>query len=362
MTDVSGASDIVVVSTGEQGPPGIRGNSVISSPNMPTATIGMNGDMYLDTTTSIMYGPKAAGQWPSIGTPLVGPTGLPGNTLLYGITAPSNSIGNDGDFYINTAAWLIYGPKNSGSWPATGVSIVGPVQWSTPTTWTGPGTSYVVGPPASTVINAGSSYVCLANHTSSSVFNTDLSAGKWALLAQGSTGGITDAPSDSTTYGRLNAAWTHVLALAGGTMTGVLTLNANPVGNLDAATKQYVDALSGAPGLTVPIAFIVPNLTAAITINIQMAIAVTIAASLGGSQAIAQTAPGGSVTFTLNKTTSAFGTPTALGTVVFAASSRTATFAGAGGSLAIGDILQLTTASTDVNFLNGSITVLTTRM
>lgn len=40
------------------------------------------------------------------------------------------------------------------------------------------------------------------------------------------------------------------VSLSGGTMTGALTLNADPVGLLDAATKQYVDAHGGsiAPG------------------------------------------------------------------------------------------------------------------
>jgi hypothetical protein len=112
-----------------------------------------------------------------------------------------------------------------------------------------------------------------------------------------SPGGMTDAPSDNTSYVRHNAGWVrpihsditdwdatlapyalivnvpvaattvprmdgvgvagtgttwaradHVhptdtsrLALAGGTMAGALTLVGNPVGNLDAATKQYVD-------------------------------------------------------------------------------------------------------------------------
>lgn len=36
----------------------------------------------------------------------------------------------------------------------------------------------------------------------------------------------------------------NYLPLTGGTMTGILTLSANPVGNLDAATKQYVDNAS----------------------------------------------------------------------------------------------------------------------
>lgn len=36
-------------------------------------------------------------------------------------------------------------------------------------------------------------------------------------------GGIADAPSDSTTYGRSNAAWVNVLPLAGGVLTGSLS-------------------------------------------------------------------------------------------------------------------------------------------
>jgi hypothetical protein len=66
----------------------------------------------------------------------------------------------------------------------------------------------------------------------------------------GSTGpqgpGIAEAPSDGSLYGRLNAAWSKVsagfLALAGGTLTGSLTLAADPTVPLGAATKQYVDA------------------------------------------------------------------------------------------------------------------------
>jgi hypothetical protein len=55
------------------------------------------------------------------------------------------------------------------------------------------------------------------------------------------SGGITDVPSDSTTYGRSNAAWVHVLPLTGGTLTGMLTLSTAPTVALHAATKAYVD-------------------------------------------------------------------------------------------------------------------------
>ena len=48
-----------------------------------------------------------------------------GNTVLSGSGAPNNSTGTDGDFYIDTVAWDIYGPKSGGTWPA-GVSLGGP--------------------------------------------------------------------------------------------------------------------------------------------------------------------------------------------------------------------------------------------
>jgi hypothetical protein len=53
---------------------------------------------------------------------------------------------------------------------------------------------------------------------------------------------LSDAPVDGSDYARRNGAWDKVLPLAGGTLTGALTLFADPSGSLDAATKQYVDA------------------------------------------------------------------------------------------------------------------------
>ena len=46
-------------------------------------------------------------------------------SILNGTTAPASGDGVDGDFWINTAIWSIYGPKAGGTWPA-GVSMIGP--------------------------------------------------------------------------------------------------------------------------------------------------------------------------------------------------------------------------------------------
>ena len=134
----------------------------------PAAALGNIGDFYLDPSTGNVYYKSAATTWTltgniagPAGTPgaqgptgltgatgpqgPAGPTGLTGpqgpagptgatgpqgsagtngNTVLNGNLAPSNGQGVDGDFYINTAANLIYGPKANGIWPS-GVSLVG---------------------------------------------------------------------------------------------------------------------------------------------------------------------------------------------------------------------------------------------
>jgi hypothetical protein len=46
------------------------------------------------------------------------------NTILNGKGAPLNSIGIDGDFYIDTRSLLIFGPKAKGKWP-TGRNLQG---------------------------------------------------------------------------------------------------------------------------------------------------------------------------------------------------------------------------------------------
>lgn len=65
---------------------------------------------------------------------------------------------------------------------------------------------------------------------------------QYALVKESAFFGIPEAPIDGSSYGRLNGGWSKVLSLAGGTLTGALTLNADPSTPLGAATKAYVDA------------------------------------------------------------------------------------------------------------------------
>jgi hypothetical protein len=54
-----------------------------------------------------------------------GPAGADGKTVLNGSGAPSSGLGTNGDFYIDTTADAIYGPKTAGAWGSS-TSLVGP--------------------------------------------------------------------------------------------------------------------------------------------------------------------------------------------------------------------------------------------
>lgn len=118
---------------GIQGPVGLEGaaGSVILSGNgVPAATLGKEGDFYLDKTTSNLYGPKTAAGW---GTPIsmkgttgaTGAVGAAGSAILSGTIAPTNAIGKVGDYYLNKANYDFYGPKTAAGWGSP-VNLRGP--------------------------------------------------------------------------------------------------------------------------------------------------------------------------------------------------------------------------------------------
>lgn len=55
-----------------------------------------------------------------------GAAGADGKTIRNGSGTPSSGLGVDGDFYVDTTAWAIYGPKTSGAW-GSGQSLRPPV-------------------------------------------------------------------------------------------------------------------------------------------------------------------------------------------------------------------------------------------
>lgn len=103
----------------------------------PGSTTGNNNDTYINTGTGIFY-KKTAGAWSQVFSMQSGPqgpqgvagangtNGTNGFSILNGNGNPSNSAtGVDGDFYINTSTYVLFGPKTGGIWPE-GVSLIPP--------------------------------------------------------------------------------------------------------------------------------------------------------------------------------------------------------------------------------------------
>ena len=136
----------------------------MSGTGAPATGLGVNGDFYIDTAASKVYGPKAAGVWgagvsmigPQGATGAQGPTGAAGAQGPIGSTGPAGAqgpIGSTGatgaagskwfgwylnvgetpptgtgvnsDWFLNTRNGDIYGPKQGGSWGNAAGNIQG---------------------------------------------------------------------------------------------------------------------------------------------------------------------------------------------------------------------------------------------
>ena len=66
LTATAALAQIVVGGSGVGAPVGIPANATIwHGTTAPPATVGANGDYYLNTVSNCLYGPKLAGVWPS---------------------------------------------------------------------------------------------------------------------------------------------------------------------------------------------------------------------------------------------------------------------------------------------------------
>ncbi len=139
---------------GSVGATGADGTKIYSGTTAPASTLGNNGDFYLNVATSDFYGPKTAAGW---GTPTnlkgatgatgaAGANGVAGSKIYSGSGVPSATLGADGDYYLDATNYLFYGPKAGGAWPAP-INLKGPQgppgtanviysDWYTPSTYT----------------------------------------------------------------------------------------------------------------------------------------------------------------------------------------------------------------------------------
>lgn len=109
----------------------LAGGTVLEGAGAPDNNQGNPGDFYFDTENYCLYGPKqpdpedptspVGGVWPE------DCHSLWGGTVLSGSGAPSNAIGNPGDFYLDTSSdpECLYGPKGETEWPTRCIPIGG---------------------------------------------------------------------------------------------------------------------------------------------------------------------------------------------------------------------------------------------
>ncbi|WP_295772877.1 hypothetical protein [uncultured Mucilaginibacter sp.] len=104
------------------------GGQVLFGDSTPLNNTGSINDTYINTSTGEFYDKQADG-WRKAFSMLNGPPGGPGprgeqgipgingKSILHGTINPMNqSVGSDGDFYINSFSWTIFGPKTNGDW------------------------------------------------------------------------------------------------------------------------------------------------------------------------------------------------------------------------------------------------------
>ena len=158
--------------TGPQGPQGIQGDT---GPQGPQGIQGIQGPQG-DTGPQGPIGPAGADG-------ADGADGLDGRTILYGAVDPT-SEGENGDFYINTASSTIFGPKASGTWPS-GVSLIGP---QGPTGPQGePGIAAPVSPIAENDQLISADYTLATGRNASSVGPVAVAAGVTVTISANST-------------------------------------------------------------------------------------------------------------------------------------------------------------------------------
>lgn len=64
---------------------------VLAGAGVPTGGVGNNGDLFIDTSNAVLYGPKAAGSWPTGIVLSNGPTGPAFPFYVTGPTAPASA-------------------------------------------------------------------------------------------------------------------------------------------------------------------------------------------------------------------------------------------------------------------------------
>ena len=105
---------------GDTGPQGPAGSAILTGKGSPVAESGKTGDFYIDTANLMLYGPKSQAGW-GTGISLASTVKA---SVLHGDGTPVATLGSDGDFYFDDEGGMLYGPKTDQQW-GTGFLVHG---------------------------------------------------------------------------------------------------------------------------------------------------------------------------------------------------------------------------------------------
>ena len=102
-----------------------NGAMILTAPSYKSFTGSYSSNQWNISITGLigvtgMTGADGVGQ-----TGMTGMTGSTGSTIIDGITVPDNTLGNDGDLFLNTNDSTLYGPKAGGIWGSTPLNLYG---------------------------------------------------------------------------------------------------------------------------------------------------------------------------------------------------------------------------------------------
>jgi len=166
-----------LINFGAQGVAGANGENGAAGPQGPQGAKGDTG----------VAGPQGAkGDTGLIG--LTGLSGVNGSSLLGGVGIPNNSLGNNGDMYIDKNGAVIYGPKSTGLW-GYGTAFGGPAGATGATGATGAAGAAGTGPVYLKTVN-----IAALTTTPTAVAQLSLPIGSYMMtfsaLASANSGGV----------------------------------------------------------------------------------------------------------------------------------------------------------------------------